>query len=133
MQIHCYIRETRSITVVVQGILTLVYSLKVVMRSQMVAQGFKDCGQYPINFDKVMSKCYIDIEQADLDVMKAATSENAEFFLQHGHLTEEQMDKTNIMKVDFGKARNEKPISNTRASIVTHHETWKRYLAQQTF
>lgn len=114
---------------IVTGCLVITQVVQDVVRPSMIRDGFQNSGQYPLSFDKVMGQCYETISPAQMQAMELRTAVDVEQFLQHGELTEMDLNISNIPTIaDGGKDRNERPLSNQRAVVLSNPATIKRYL-----
>jgi hypothetical protein len=119
-------------TKIIHGCLSIQYALQQCIQPRFIVNGFKDCGQYPLEYERIMSQCYREISNEALGAMKDATDANVEFFLKHGQLTEEQLDSTGIPQFDVndeGKAtpRDKRVLNHQRAVLLSHPDTIDRY------
>ena len=112
------------------GCQCVVRALQDVTTPRLIRDGFQLCGQYPVNMEKVLHQSYKKITVSDYNLMSSATASDVEFFLEHGHLTEEQLDKSHIPHTSedhTGAPRDEKALHNQRAALITHPNTIARY------
>ena len=96
---------------------------------QFIQRGFADCGQYPPNLKKIMMQSYTEITPAQLADMGESTAADEAFFLEHGSLTEEQMDRSGlpVMDANRGVPRDQGPLHHQRSVLLTHKETLVRH------
>lgn len=114
---------------VVYGCSVIVQTLQDTVKRSHIVKGFETCGQYPLDFNKIMSQCYKDVDQEMLNKLLLSTNAHVEYFLDHGQLTDEQLDASDIPQSPTKKSvpRDERAIYNQRAVIVTHFSTVDRY------
>ena len=65
--------------------------------------------------------------------MKATTATDVALFKEHGQLTEEQLDNSKIATIPNDKAipRDQRPLQNQRAVLVSHKETLERFVTYE--
>ena len=103
-----------------------------VVRPRLIKDGFALCGQYPLNFETVMRQSYTKLTPENINDLKKSIPDDEAYFRQHGELTEEQLDKSNIPTVYEESntiPRNNRPLANQRAVLITHSETVARQQA----
>lgn len=110
------------------GCLTVMAAIQDVIRPRLIQEGFAACGQYPQDFHKLLQQSYRDITPAQLKTMLSRSVVDEEFFLTHGHLTEDQMDSSEIPCVDHNRSvpRDQGPLHHQRAVLLTHDKTVER-------
>jgi len=111
-----------------QGAVAIVNAIAEVQRPRIIAKGFLDCGEHPLNLEKMMKQCYTEVSPQILEIMRNATPGDVAFFLQHGHLTEAQMTKSGIPIYDEERStpRDESVLHHQRAVLITHDATRER-------
>lgn len=114
---------------IIHGCLSIRYILQDVIKPRLIEDGFIVSGQYPLCFDTIMSQCYKKATEEELYLMKSSTDEDVAYFLSHGELTEEQLDKSQIpvAEDERGIPRNERPIQNQRSVLLSHPSSLQRY------
>lgn len=117
---------------VVFGCQAVVAAIQDIIRPQFIRRGFADCGQYPPDLTKIMKQSYTEITPAQLKAMMESTAADEAFFLEHGHLTEAQMDRSGVPAVDKHRnvPRDEGPLHHQRSVLLTHQGT---VLRQQNY
>ncbi len=80
------------------ALLKVIACIKLTLTKKNIADGYKNCGQYPVNFREAMKRCEGYKRMAPVDVNKFLRAENAcvQQFIEVGHLTEEFMDQHNL-------------------------------------
>jgi hypothetical protein len=93
-----------------------------------IRQGFRDSGQYPLDFNKMLGNCYRSVDNELRKRMEARLEGDLILFRQQGYLTEEQYEDSGIDTLDVpdGKPRDERAIQNQRALLINHPATVKR-------
>lgn len=95
----------------------------------LIKQGFEWTGQYPLCMKTIVERCYTDVTDEQLELMKNSTEKDVQFVRQHGYLSEEEMDKSGLPKVideSNSTPRDERPSHNQRALVISHQETRNR-------
>lgn len=114
---------------IVYACLMIQVAVQDVIRPRFITAGFSDCGQYPLNFNTMIKRCYTKITHQQAEIMRSATEEDVIFFKEHGHLSEAQMDKSGIPKLENPSSnipRDERQLNHQRSVLVSHDETLKR-------
>ena len=133
------------------GVLSIVTALKDVFRPKLVSDGFIATGQHSgkcpngIDFEKVMSRCYTDFNREQLAHMKEQAPAHAEVMRTSanlpevmrtsGNLPEVRMDEVDIPSIPDetnSVPRDQRPIQNNRALLVSHRYTVERHVAYVT-
>jgi len=117
---------------IILGCEIIVRTLQEVVRPRLITDGFALCGQYPLNFETVMRQSYTKLTPENINDLKKSIPDDEAYFRQHGELTEEQLDKSNIPTVYEESntiPRNNRPLANQRAALITHPETVARQQA----
>jgi len=111
----------------------ILWSLREMARPNNIQRGFKDTGQYPLSFDTIMSRCYTNIDLTKREAMKNTTEADVQFFRAQGHLTEEQLDVSNIETIPSNNSvpRDQRPLQNQRSVLISHPETLARFVAYE--
>jgi hypothetical protein len=110
--------------------LAMVSAVQHVMRPTMITSGFSDSGQYPLNFNRIMTSTYRNISDSELRAIYVNTDRDVALFRTQGYLTEEQLDASNIPAID-DRQRDTMPIHNQRAVLITNPNVRSRHLHQQ--
>lgn len=115
---------------IIHACLSIRYVLQEMLRPSLITQGFKDCGQWPLDYNTIMQQCYKELSLEELEEIKYHTDDDVQYFKQHGHLTEEQLDLGNIPthEDDVRIPRDQRPLWNQRAALISHPETIAREL-----
>ena len=82
-----------------------------------------------ISFEKIMSQCYNDITQDELDLMLRAAPELIQKLRDTGQITEDDYDQHNIPKLpdeDY-EVRHDYVLHRQRCVVITHEETVARF------
>jgi hypothetical protein len=113
---------------VAYGCIASLAAIQDVIRPRLIQAGFAECGQFPLDFNKLMKQCYSDITPAQLQAMSNSTNDDVEYFLAHGHLSEEQLDKSAVPSSDINRSvpRDQGPLNHQRAVLLTHVNTVTR-------
>jgi hypothetical protein len=115
---------------IVHGCLMIVATLQDLITPSKIKAGFKVSGQYPLNFHILMKQSYTKLSNDELEAILANTDKDVAVFIEQGHLTEADMDDSNIPTND-DRQRDLLPIHNQRAVIITHSNTRSRHFQQQ--
>lgn len=99
-----------------------------VIRPRLIQEGFAKCGQFPLNYEKLMGQCYQSISKDELVRMKRSTESDVDYFKQHGYLSEGQMDTSQIPCNDQDRnlPRDQSALQHQRAVCLTHRDTVER-------
>lgn len=136
-ELRC-LQEKQSVVVsndqnnkIVDACVAIVWTLQGCVNPERIMRGFEDSGQVPPSFGKVMNLCYRKPSKALLSHLKSRTTEDVEFFLTHGQLTEAQLEAAGIPKHedDTGIPRDCRHLNHQRATLLNHSETIQRYQA----
>lgn len=113
---------------IAHGSIAVANALQDVVRPRLIAQGFADSGQYPLDFTRLMKQCYSEITPALMATMLEATDACVAYFLEHGHVSEEQMTQSGIpiFDADRGVPRDQAVLHHQRAVLLTHAATRER-------
>jgi DNA polymerase III delta prime subunit len=116
---------------IVNGCLLVSHAIQEVMRPKLICDGFVECGQYPLSFEKVIHRCYGSVDETKLNLMKLSTDEDVIFFREHGYLSEEKLKQSGVDTLDDENSvpRDARPLQNQRAVLISHPETRSRYIA----
>lgn len=136
MTVLAELQERHSIAIgseqkkkIAHGAISVARAAQEVVRPRLIEAGFTDCGQYPLNFEKLMNQCYTTLTPEVLKTLRAAEDANVEYFLEHGYLSEEQMTLTGIPICDGerGIPRDQAVLHHQRAVLLTHDATRERH------
>ncbi len=104
--------------------MTIVYVLQDVLRPRLIKEGFEWCGQYPLNFDRLLNQCYKTITFEEREHLFARTEIDVQCFLENGYLNENDLTASGV---SYDGSRDEKPLQNQRAVLLTNPKTLQRY------
>ena len=114
---------------VVFGCQAVVAAIQKTILPEFIQRGFEDCGQFPPDLRRIMKQSYAEITPTQLKAMDESTAVDEAFFLEHGYLTEEQMDRSGLPVVDAnrGVPRDQGPLHHQRSVLLTSNETLSRH------
>lgn len=119
---------------IAHGAISVAHAVQEVLRPRLIQDGFRLCGQYPLDFEKLMRQSYATLTTDLLETMRTAQDGDVDYFLQHGELTEEQMTLSGIPIFDAerGVPRDQAVLHHQRAVLLTHDETRDRRMEYLT-
>jgi hypothetical protein len=115
---------------IVHGCLIIVAALQDMITPSKIKAGFKDSGQFPLNFNVIMKQSYTKLSNDELEAIFSNTDKDVALFIEKGHLSESDLDNSNIPTND-DRQRDFLPIHNQRAVVITHSNTRNRHFQQQ--
>lgn len=119
-----------TVTDIVFGCMDIVFAVRESCTSAKIKAGFSDCGQYPLDFDKLMRRSYVEVSDEMLDHLKLNIDRDVGIFLQNGFLSERDLDASQI-PTNSDSLRDELPIQNQRAVLVTNVGVRSRHVSRQ--
>jgi hypothetical protein len=101
--------------------------------ARYIRQGFRDCGQVPLDFEVVMRQCYKFITNEVMRELEDASELDLVYFREHGHITDEKLLQSHqaLIEPTDAKPRDQRPLSNQRAILINHQEIIAEYLTRQ--
>lgn len=105
-------------------------AIQEVQRPRLIQEGFYTSGHYPLSLEQMISQSTANITHNEYMAMLSSTPTDVKFVVDHGHLSEEQLDSSNIRAASGGKVqvpRDERPIQNQRAVWITHPSSMHDY------
>lgn len=119
---------------IVNALQQAVYSIKHVLTPEIVKQGYKRIGQFPVNFRASIGRCTRQVTARDMNVMEQALPAMVEIFRTTGKVTEAQMDAVGIPSVDAestnSKPKDERALHQRRSVIMNSVDCIAQYRAQ---
>ena len=94
---------------IIRGLKMIVVTLQSVYKADIIKDGYKNTGQYPLDFRKAMSKCTTALTAEQLATLESKLPAVVELFREHGRVTEEQMDQLGVISVDLSGDRRTMP------------------------
>ena len=111
----------------------VVYSIKNVLTPEIVKQGYKRIGQFPVSFRTSIGRCTRQVTARDMDVMEKELPAMVEIFRTTGKITEAQMDAAGIPSVNSestnSKPKDERPMHQQRSVIMNSVDCIAQYRA----
>ncbi len=118
------------ITNISMGCMEIVNAVAAKATAANVKLGFEICGQYPLSFETVMSRTQSNVTAKELQDMKTHIIRDIDLFLEQGYLTEQQLEASEIPTNDDSN-RDQAPIQNQRAVLITHPRVRDRHRERQ--
>ena len=111
----------------------VLYSIKHVLTPEIVKQGYKHIGQYPVSFRTTIGRCTRQVTARDMDVMERQLPAIVEIFRTTGKVTEAQMDAAGIFSVNSestnSKPKDERAMHQQRSVIMNSDDCIAQYRA----
>lgn len=116
----------------VEGLQKIIYALKSVISRHVVADGYRMCGQHPFSFEKVLTTCTRPYSVREWTVILEKRGDLEALMESNGRITEKEMDDLGIVNENYhdthnGVVRDERPLQNQRACIMTSEATRANY------
>jgi hypothetical protein len=125
---HCS-SERKSQTV--GALLIFSYTVKETLRGELIRDGYKAIGQYPLNFEKTMGKCTRDISVPEMTIMKREFPVAVQTFRTKGCITEAEFNEMGIVSVNHlsrnQKPKDQRPLQNQRSVIMNMEDCIRKY------
>jgi hypothetical protein len=118
----------------VDGIQRVIYAIKTTLTPEIVKQGYRDIGMFPVNFRATMANCTKNVGLEQLNVMENKLEEGAVLMGTHGEITEPEMTNMGIINVTAGKDKNERSMHRMRAVVMNDGHMvgkWLQYTASR--
>ena len=113
----------------IYAILRIKFVLPSAIGPQIVVEGFKLAGQYPLDFYYIMEQCFKSYPRSQFDEIRIRCEDrHVAVMRSEGRLPEAIMNEDHIPTIDAGLDRNnvdrdQRPISNNRAVVLTVENT----------
>ena len=111
----------------------VVYSIKHVLTPEIVKQGYKRIGQFPVSLRTSVGKCTRQVTARDMDIMERELPAMVEIFRSTGKVTEAQMDAAGIPSVNSestnSKPKDERAMHQQRSVIMNSVDCIAQYRA----
>ena len=122
---------------IIDGLLQIVYTVKSTLTSQVIQDGYIETGQYPLSFERAMSKCTYTFSSSQLAEMKASLPDAVVMFQAKGELTEIDMDELGILDIYASrekkpKAKDQRVLHQQRSVLMNKEETIAKYKIYKT-
>lgn len=109
------------------GCVTVVRAIQDMSNPSKIIEGFKTTGQYPLDYFKLMNQCYKKATLEELtDIRKHETAHIAAF-RENGMVPGEELELSEI-PTNTEKERDNLPIHNQRAALITHENIRERHI-----
>ena len=118
----------------VDGIQRVIYAIKTTLTPEIVKQGYRDIGMFPVDFRATMANCTKNVGLEQQTIMESKLEEGAVLMGTHGEITETQMTTMGIVNVTTGKDKNERSMHRMRAVVMNDGHMvnkWLQYLASR--
>ena len=111
----------------------MLYSIKHVLTPEIVKQGYKRIGQYPVSFRITIGQCTRQVTARDMDVMERQLPVMVEIFRRTGKVAEAQMDEADIPSVNSestnSKPKDERAMHQQRSEVMNSDDCFVQYRA----
>ena len=111
----------------------VVYSIKHVLTPEIVKQGYKRIGQFPVSLHTSIGRCTRQVTARDMDIMERELPAMVEIFRSTGKVTEAQMDAAGIPSVNSqstnSKPKDERAMHQQRSVIMNSVDCIAQYRA----
>ncbi len=122
--------STELKTKIIRGCVDIAAAMQSMHVSKKVIDGFTDCGQYPLSFERIMSRCFQKIPVKDMVLLEKASEEDVNYFKEHGHIPDRHLSKF-LSLANFTEEpsqRDGRPLQNQRAIILNNRHVIDMYL-----
>jgi hypothetical protein len=109
------------------GCVTVVRAIQDMSSPSKIIDGFEMTGQYPLNYFKLMNQCYKKATFEELTELQKYENDHIAVFLEKGMLPGEELGLSDI-PTNTEKERDNLPIHNQRAALITHECVRERYI-----
>lgn len=118
-------------SLICNGLQQVVYCIQHVLTPEIVKQGYRRIGQFPVSFITTMSRCTRVISGRDMDNMRVHLAAMVDIFRTTGVLTEDQMDAVNILSVNDeasnSRPKDDRPLHQQRSVIMNGADCIAQY------
>lgn len=121
---------TAKVAQFVDGIQRVMYAIKTTLTPEIVKQGYRDIGMWPLDFRLTLSNCTRQISLIQQTTMEDRLVDGAMLMGTNGEITESDMDGMSIINVNTGKDKDSRAMHRMRAVVMNdpHMVTkWKNY------
>ena len=118
-------------TQTVGSLLIFSYTVKETLRGELIRDGYREIGQYPLNFRKTMGKCTRQLSTREMEVMEREFPVAVQKFRNKGCITEAEYDEMGIVSVNDlarnQKPKDQRPLQNQRSVIMNMEDCISKY------
>ena len=118
----------------VMGLMKCVYAIKKVLTEDIIKDGYRRIGQFPVDFDQAMSRCKMSKQIFTLPIMRAfreALPLGVESFRTTGSISEAQMDLWGLICVPCLNTtpKDQRVLHQQRSVIMNSVDCIEKYAA----